>query len=344
MNFTFLRPITSPYQKMEPMLKPKPYTGVRLLVCLALLLGGLAFATPTTAQGPVTIPHLTEIASDTSGVISIAYPSKWQQDFLTLEDWVLSPNGIEAGDGATQLVLSVRLNNTAVADFDQMPQWMIDNGWVLDSASFSVESYAGYRGWLAQGRDPVNPAIFLAVLSLEIQQGLVAIVETRFPAAQLSQHAPLVTVLLDNLIILPERILANDERLRVNVPGGWQASQGLDTFVAAPTLDSLQQTLVGDVPQPFGVSIRFIQGNFRLEDLLDSPTAIPETTTRFLSNAAPATIRQQRDNTNDSTALIFVRQRSSDSFIEMRVESPDAALLMENQLLLKAIFTNIRLQ
>jgi hypothetical protein len=296
------------------------------VVLVSLILGSSAHAQPED------LPPLVKVDTAAEGRLVLFYPATWSTH----------TNGerLTVSDGqASQITAWIAETNPLTVD--DLPDWLIAEDLIPENAFFEPQSYGGYAGWLAQGDGLLTRGEFIAVAALLISPGQVVVFDSRFPSAELSKKAALVTAILHQLILLPD--LAETETFNLGLPKGWFYAESDGVLFAAPDETDWQRYAVGEVPDGLAISIQVVQAQ-NVEDRLSSLTAL-EVERQTLTIGGIATIQQIRqDQTIGASELVLIALREDDAYLELRASSADREQISKNLPLLQAIFASLHLR
>lgn len=280
-----------------------------------LLLIFSVWAWPADAQTP--LPALNAVAVDNSGSVVLFYP----------EDWRYTPqaNGFSVASSAITILVETAV--TSPLTFDEIPQWMQKNLGIPDASRFQRKTYGEVTGWLAQGVFSGDVYTAVVVLPMSDRQQIVLRSDSR--ADSLSQDAPLITAILDKMILLPTGFES------LNLPVNWVLAEREDGVLLAPNADNLQQSMRGETPLLLAATLSTI--NQTLDELLS--TEAPAEQRRFIVNGRPAML-QLRLNMATQTPELFIAQDMGSSVLVLTASAENGDNLVRFLPHLQAIFAS----
>ncbi len=307
------------------------------LLALVLAWGGLSSAY---AQAPADLPH---VGTDESGLLSLFYPAGWHLRAPDARVLIVSEDAQATGGGPDeQIFVRAQVIDPAPATVEDLRAWLLNRLGLPPGTLAEPQIYAGYAGWLAQGADLRAEGVYSAAVALLIEPGQVALVRADFPSDRLFDVAPELTAMFENLVVLPQVVLAREETLQAHLPLAWPSSDGLNALYTAPTDAALRAVARDETPQPYGVAIRYVAAD-RDEYLAGLQSVLVEEST-FQANGQSVTLHLRQDDIAQQAELRLFRPIGLDRVLELRVSAATPEPLLADMALFKAMFTNLRLQ
>lgn len=293
-----------------------------------LLLVGLLVALPAGAAQPESdLPALNNVSADATGMVAFFYPA----------GWLVEPGDEQLqiqADSDSPLTITVEVVPTSGQTVDDLPDWMIAEADVPDTAFFSPVTYSGFDGWIAQGEGLFEPEIFTAVAVVQVTPQQSVLIRTDFPAEDMVANAPLITAMLEKMVILPGEVTTATQT--VHLPLNWQYTETESGLFAGIREADLIERVNGGLNTP-SITLNLSRVG---EDGFEIPQRNQRETMDFLVNEQPAQVILQRDAT---TSELFITSLSDDPapFI-LHASAIDPRLLVDNLSLFQAIFSTIR--
>jgi len=302
-------------------------TWIKALLIFALPLGGLVAQVSD-------LPPLRHTVSDETGIITLFYPETWTVEEEQNEGLRLS----RRLDDGTLVHFSAVLLPTPSLSLDELADWLIEEGLVSERAAFSLQSYAGLDGWLAQGDGLGERGVFSAVAALQIQENQIVFIQSAFSSAHLRDVAPIITAMLEKMVILPAAARSESSQIQVNIPFDWVHATTPEALLVAVEEADMQALAQGQTPKGMGVMIRLVPGT--LETFAANTNTVRDSL-EFEANGARAMMQLRQ--VPGGYEIIIVRQRGADALLELRAVAALSAPLLAQVPLFQAMFTSLKL-
>ncbi|NJL92964.1 MAG: hypothetical protein HC915_04205 [Anaerolineae bacterium] len=300
---------------------------------LYLGLGVLLIAAPLArAQVPPLPPEteLTHLAVSPGGRVVAFYPEGWA---LTLNEAGFSLVAPDLGpSGVVQLDFRIQPGT-----FDPAlpwPDWLMTLADVPAGSVFTPVNYGNAEGWIAQGAGWQSPQTFEGLALLPLNPAEWVTIHIAFPETDLPRVAPVITAVLENLVLLPG-VVEDGRGLRVNLPLDWRIAPGESLLLAAASEDDLARRLAG---QFSNLSVSFRQTERKT---LREP-GLQEEVLAFQINENPAFALLSIDPLRGTGLLEVEQQIGPGQVAVMQALAANPETLQENLPLLLSLAASMR--
>lgn len=272
--------------------------------------------------------RLEAIATDPTGTLVVFYPEAWT---LTQQ-----AEGFRLQASQTKWTLSSQVTTQALPPFEQLPDWLVDEGMIPSRANFSVEDYRGWDAWVGQGQSIRQNGVYSAWVAVPIGVEQLILLQLEFPREDLSQASALFTTMLNQMVILPVRVSAASSPAQVNLPLDWVYSIGESAWLISPSQTDWERLIINAVPDQLGILATLVP------DISSTPDFIVLDEQSITVNGARGTIQLRRNEVAGITEVVLLRQVGPQLYWQVSARALNSQYLLEQTDWIKAIFASLQ--